>query len=231
VNETNGGAAAFEPARELVVSDLETLRVVADPLRMQILEVTLEAPRTVKEIAATLRTTPGKLYYHVNMLEEHGLLRVAGTRIVSGIIEKRYRVAARSLRPDRVLLDPAGAGHDEVVDLLLSSILETTRRDLDTIRAAVGSGIIDLAQSAPIERRVQVVKTLGRLTHEQVTAFSEQLHALVREFGTLAALNTTDQGYSLTIMFHPIQLGPDDWTAPGDSAGPASAGNSHDNKE
>jgi hypothetical protein len=226
VSEENDVIAEFEPAREVVIADLETLRVVADPLRMQILEVTLEAARTVKEIAATLRTTPSKLYYHVNMLDEHGLLRVAGTRIVSGIIEKRYRAAARSLRPAAVLLDPTGAGHDEVVDLLLSSILDTTRRDLDTIRAAVGSGIIDVGPNAPVERRVQVVKTLGRLTHEQVTAFSEQLHTLVREFSALAALNTADQGYSLTIMFHPIQLAPDEWTRPGDTPAPGSADNS-----
>jgi hypothetical protein len=52
------------------------------------------------------------------------------------------------------------------------------------------------------------------------------LHTLVREFSALAALNTADQGYSLTIMFHPIQLAPDEWTRPGDTPAPGSADNS-----
>lgn len=206
MNESENRAKDVEQAAEFVVTDLQTLRIMSDPVRMQILEVTVETGRTVKEIAQTLHTTPGKLYYHVNMLEEQGLLQVASTRIVSGIIEKRYRTVARRLRVDGVLLDPTRAGHDEVLDLLLYSILDTTRRDLDTIRAAVGSGSIDLSASAPPHRRVQMVKTLGRLTPAQATAFNERLQQLVQEFSATATGNTADQGYSLTIVFHPLQL-------------------------
>src|SRR4051794_29356500 len=78
----------------LVVSDLELLRLVSDPLRIQILEHMRETPRTVKELAADLEVPATRLYYHMNLLESHGLIRVASTRMISGIVEKRYEVTA-----------------------------------------------------------------------------------------------------------------------------------------
>ena len=58
---------------------------------------------TVKQIAADLKTPIKKLYYHVNLLEEHGLIRITSTRVVSGIIEKQYRVTAYRLSVERAL--------------------------------------------------------------------------------------------------------------------------------
>ena len=63
----------FRPADEFVVKDLETMKVVTHPLRLQILEYLLAQPRTVKEIAEEIGTTPTKLYYHINLLEKHGM--------------------------------------------------------------------------------------------------------------------------------------------------------------
>jgi predicted ArsR family transcriptional regulator len=51
----------------------------------------LEGAHTVKELAAALDVPPTRLYYHVRMLEEHGLIEVVDRRMVSGIEERRYR--------------------------------------------------------------------------------------------------------------------------------------------
>ena len=77
-----------------MIENLETLKVVADPLRLRILDAFGDKPHTVKQIAKVLEIPPNKLYYHVNMLEEHGLIRVVNTRLVSGIVEKTYRATA-----------------------------------------------------------------------------------------------------------------------------------------
>jgi hypothetical protein len=45
------------PAEQMVVKDLETLRMLTDPLRLQILEL-MSQPHTVKEVALALKT-PG----------------------------------------------------------------------------------------------------------------------------------------------------------------------------
>src|SRR6476659_4332264 len=113
----------FEPASELVIADLDALRVIADPLRIQILQVTAEEPRTVKQIAGMVNIPPTKLYYHINALEEHGLLRVVSTRLVSGILEKQYRAAAMSMRFDRRLLASGTGAEDDALNLMLATAL------------------------------------------------------------------------------------------------------------
>src|SRR5579872_2555332 len=83
-----------DPAETLEIDDLETLKVVADPRRKQLIDLLRQDAATVKELAAVMRVSPKSLYYHINLLQKHGLIRVVDTRLVSGITEKRYRAMA-----------------------------------------------------------------------------------------------------------------------------------------
>lgn len=60
---------AFQPADVMVIEDMETLKLIYRPLRLQILEAFSSEPRPVKQVAADLNMQPNKLYYHVNRLE------------------------------------------------------------------------------------------------------------------------------------------------------------------
>ena len=73
------------------ISDVTTLKVVADPLRLRIGMLLIDRAMTVKELAAELGVPPTRLYYHVRMLERHDLVEVVGRRMVSGIEERTYR--------------------------------------------------------------------------------------------------------------------------------------------
>src|SRR5689334_15395153 len=108
---------------ELVITDLETLKVISDPLRLQIMEVVQHNSRTVKQIAAELDIAPSKLYYHINLMEEHGLIHVTDTRIVSGIIEKQYQAAARNLRVNHSLLSPNKEAREQVFSDTISAMI------------------------------------------------------------------------------------------------------------
>src|SRR3712207_1417060 len=90
----------LDPKDIYFISDLETLKVVSDPLRLRILECFRGVPATVKDVAAALDMPPTRLYYHVNQLEERGLIHVVETRVVSGIIEKHYQTTAYRLTVD-----------------------------------------------------------------------------------------------------------------------------------
>src|SRR5688572_14293462 len=92
--------ADFEPADEFVISNLEALKAIADPTRVRLLEAFYKEARTVKQVAAEVGIPATKLYYHINVLEELGLLKVVATRVVSGIIEKSYRTAAKRIHGD-----------------------------------------------------------------------------------------------------------------------------------
>ena len=53
---------------------------------------------SVKELAAELGEPQTKLYRHVKQLESTGLIRVAASRLVSGILEQRYQACQTDLR-------------------------------------------------------------------------------------------------------------------------------------
>ncbi|MDQ1403638.1 MAG: hypothetical protein QOG03_1954 [Actinomycetota bacterium] len=110
----------------LEISDVATLRAVADPLRMRLLGLLEAGDRTVKELATALGLRPNRLYYHVRLLEEHGLIRVASTRMVSGIVERRYELAARRISVSKQLASTVGA---EAVGQMASSVLDELRRE------------------------------------------------------------------------------------------------------
>ena len=81
----------------VTITDLETLKVISDPLRLNIIQVIKDinisgALCSVKQVSERLDIPPAKLYYHVKLLEKHGFLEVTETRIVSGIVEKLYRL-------------------------------------------------------------------------------------------------------------------------------------------
>lgn len=66
-------SAPFIPAEEVVVADLETLRVIADPLRVRLREQ-LTQPATVKQLAQQLVMSATKRYYYINHVGDRSLL-------------------------------------------------------------------------------------------------------------------------------------------------------------
>jgi len=99
---------AGEPSAVREVDTVETLKALADPTRMAILSALTRSPdlpvMSVKELAAKLGEPQTKLYRHVRQLEEAGLIRVAATRMVSGILEQRYQACQREVRLSSTML-------------------------------------------------------------------------------------------------------------------------------
>jgi DNA-binding transcriptional ArsR family regulator len=94
-----------EPVAIRSVASVDMLRALADPTRLAILAVLMERHgelpvMSVKEMAARLAEPQTKLYRHVRQLETAGLIRVASTRLVSGIVEQRYQANQRDLMFD-----------------------------------------------------------------------------------------------------------------------------------
>ncbi|MCU0475615.1 MAG: helix-turn-helix domain-containing protein [Anaerolineae bacterium] len=168
-------AKPFIPAPELVISDLETLKVLADPLRLSILEY-LMRPSTVKRIAEKIHKPATKLYYHFNLLEKHGLIVLVDTRIVSGIIEKHYQAAAKVYRVARDLLAPGTSDFDEGLELTLNGMFQATKQEiLDNIHDQT----IDMGENSPWHRRMTISQARLALTTEQFERFRAELQALI----------------------------------------------------
>ncbi len=191
------------PQPSFVIRDLETLKVVTDPLRNQILEAILAAPQTVKQIAEKLGVTPSKLYYHVNMLEEFGFIRVAETRMVANMVEKIYCATAAMIEVDRSLISfTTDSGKQAINDSALS-ILDTTRQDLlRSLRARSRQ----LDQGAPQRLRPALLsRDTSHIPDARVEEFQQRLQQLIADFKVAdTSLDAPDShSYALTILFYP----------------------------
>jgi DNA-binding transcriptional ArsR family regulator len=166
------------PDAERLISDVETLKAISDPLRIRILETMVTRPDaawSVKELATSLDVPQTRLYHHVELLVECDLLRSAEQRVVSGIIETRYRLAALSLRLDPHLIGAGGAGESAARDML-ATIFDETRRDLERVLADPRVGEQEPA------RRPLVTRGLARLTPERAQEFRSRVEALLAEY-------------------------------------------------
>lgn len=104
-----------EPPPIRTVDDVEVLKAMADPTRLAILNALMKPGlpvMSVKELAAELDQPQTKLYRHVRQLQAVGLIKVAATRMVSGILEQRYQACQRDLSVGRGFLreHPGQAG-------------------------------------------------------------------------------------------------------------------------
>ncbi|NOH13494.1 MAG: helix-turn-helix domain-containing protein [Chloroflexi bacterium] len=198
----------FQPEARIVISDLETLKVLSDPLRMQILELLTKEPGTVKQVAEKMGLSPHKLYYHVKMLEKHDLLRVVETRVVSGIIEKHFQVTAKEFEVDHDLLTFTTDEGKENIHALVKTVLDSTRDDL---LRSLDARAVQLEQGAePHPRHMMTKRETSRIPDSRAKEFNERLSELMREF---EEEDDPDHGdahpYALTIIMNPSFYYPD----------------------
>ena len=188
-----------------VIQDLETLRVVSDPIRAQILEILVDHKFPVREVAEKLGLSASKLYYHFNLLEKHGLIQVIETRQVANLLEKWYTATATYLSVDpRLLTFSAGSGNEALVSVV-QTVIDATREDLVRSFQARAHQLASGASEKP--RKAIINRVVSYLDEEKVAELQERLKALIDEFteadrGDQDADESTHL-YAMTVAFYP----------------------------
>lgn len=191
---------------EICITDLETLKVISDPLRVQILEhIGLASDSgeliTVKQLSEDLDIPQTKLYYHIKLLETHDLIQVAETRVVSGIIEKQYQIRARRIRVDLDISKSTELDRDEGIALSLDSIatmLNTAYKNIEkSFRQRSNSDDLDDDQTTIMLSTQAMVQ----LSPERAKSFIQRLNELIDEFSKFD--QPGELPYSLTVLFNP----------------------------
>lgn len=186
-----------EPVEAMVLGDVEQLRALAEPLRLEILDVMGQHPIrswTAKELAAQIGGGQTRLYRHLALLEEKGLIRVASTRVVSGITERRYQVTALNYRMDRSMV--MGDAGEAAVNQVLDVVFERARAE---IVAGVRAGLIDVDPTKGPTRLVMTTSR-GRLGPDSVRRVTE----LLDELDAIASSDDPDgKRYGLVAGFYP----------------------------
>jgi DNA-binding transcriptional ArsR family regulator len=209
----------FEPAPEILISDLNTLKVYFDPMRIRIIHALAGQPRSVTEIAEMLGVPFTRLYYHIHLLESHGLIRLVEARSLSGAAEEKYyRVAARMFVIDRALLTPGTPNRADMLDLILDSALGQTIED---IRRSAARNVIDLEAMSPAPDALLCRRSIFRLTREQ----AQRLHQALLDLMTQVQEGPYDdaaRAYGFAVALYPsaftdLPTSEEDEAAPGEA--------------
>ena len=166
--------------RTFIIEDRETLKVMADPLRSQILEILLNNPHTIKQTASKLGLASSKLYYHFSQLEKHGLIEVVETRMVANLEEKLYQAVATNFELAPGLLTTNTDEGKDVANELLIGTIDATRDDL---LRSLQARYFQLDHGAPEHpRRVVLNREVCRIPEDKAVEFQQRLCALLEEF-------------------------------------------------
>jgi DNA-binding transcriptional ArsR family regulator len=136
---------------ELVLREPAQFKALGHPLRHRLMVVLRQRPATLAQLAAALGAAKGTVGYHVRVLQDAGLLRIAHERRVRGGTEQYYTPASMRLR----IAPDAAVGGEFLVRAALAEMLPPTLDDPDRTML----------------RHV-------RMTADQATAVAEALEAL-----------------------------------------------------
>jgi DNA-binding transcriptional ArsR family regulator len=159
----------------LLIEDLQTLRAIADPTRVAILELLTE-PRSVSQLAHALDVPRTRLYHHVDLLLSNGLIEVVEERRVAAVTERLYAPTAKTYRPSPELL--VAGDLEERIESITALLFDTTKSDLRRSLLA-GEATLDPGQDP---RDVGLGRTIAMLTPSQAAEFIAEVAALVARF-------------------------------------------------
>jgi predicted ArsR family transcriptional regulator len=163
----------FMPTKPRLITfdTLEQLDVLTSPVRLQLMEC-FQKPSTVKDVAERLGVPVTRIYYHVNLLVEHGFLAVVEERRVGGLVERHFAVAADGFQPSDAFWERYGAeGRVEAARLLF-------RTAEAGFEAAARHGLFDGVERATMAASLSQV----RMTPERRREFLEKVDALFEEY-------------------------------------------------
>jgi DNA-binding transcriptional ArsR family regulator len=193
-----------KPEQEVyTLSNLDQIKVLADPLRIRILEAFCQQERTTKQVAEILGEKPTKLYHHVDAIERVGLIRLSRTRQNRGTVEKYYLAVARAFRADsRAFHADEKVGSEKTAALrqMISSFFDTTAMELTALADQAVHTTKDGIEEEAIVSFLEV-----RGSKKELEEIRERLRELVRSITADAEQATDDsESYRLTLAYYPL---------------------------
>ena len=171
------------PVRDhLTIRGKEQLHAIGDPTRWRILGRLLVGPASIQELAQALSAAKGTIGHHVRVLEAAGLIRVAETKKVRGVTEKRYLRVARQFRLPETEEDGASL---ETAYLPVRAALAEARPTLDKSGPATSFVVRARMPAARAQR-------FSDLINQIAAEFADGAPGTGETFGFVAAIYTPD---------------------------------------
>lgn len=178
--EITGASDQVALLQEVVrtVTDVDTIKALADTTRLAILRALSRdrVPKSAKELAEDLDEPQTKLYRHLKVLQEAGLIEAAETRVVSGIVETKYRSMQAGLS-----IDPS-EHPDETREAMRNMIVGNLADYGKRMLRAVDSSLGDVQDTEEAKKQGILMNLSATISVEQADDFQRRLEDLVREF-------------------------------------------------
>ncbi|GAA3649722.1 ArsR/SmtB family transcription factor [Asaccharospora irregularis] len=104
----------------LVLRDLECIKAIVHPRRIDILKTFGDLPLSAKQLSQLLDEPHAKVNYHIKTLYRVGILELVEEKIKSGIVEKYYYPSAKNIIISKKILDFSVEGESEEERLNIS---------------------------------------------------------------------------------------------------------------
>ena len=116
----------------LVLRDLECIKAIAHPKRIDILKAFNNLPLSAKQLSQMLDEPHAKINYHIKTLYNVGILELVEEKIKSGIVEKYYYPKAKNIVIDKNVINFSLSEDDDEAFLSHVKMLEQNyKRRLD----------------------------------------------------------------------------------------------------
>ena len=168
----------------LTISRPDQLHAIGEPTRWRILGRLLDGPASIQELARAFGAAKGTIGHHVRVLERAGLIRLAETQRVRGVVEKRYARSAKQFRlPDSD--EAAGAARADLQTLPLRQALA---------EAAPGQGPKDPSTSIVVRARMPAARArrFAALVNQLAAEFADGASGEGEAFGFVGAVYIPD---------------------------------------
>jgi DNA-binding HxlR family transcriptional regulator len=188
-----GGRLKKEIPGHYIIKSADQMRALGGPVRMSLFKHLSEKPWTAMALAKLMKVNPTKLYYHLNTMEKHGLIKVLSTSKKRNFTEKTYRAVAQSFKLDDKLLR-ASKGYVSAADEAMRGIFDATERDVEAIRA---QGLDPFSPTLGLALHGEY-----KLSAKDGKAFQKQLLALMNRFGAKQNRGR-GEAFCLSVVYYP----------------------------
>jgi DNA-binding transcriptional ArsR family regulator len=180
------------------IRDVRVLEILNNPLRLRILYQLME-PRSAAEVALALEVPVTRLYYHLNLLLEVGVIEVVETRKKGAMTLRLYRTVATRFEPVPALIENT-VDKDRLLRAAVGAVLDGARID-----AMAGLTGIFAGGSPSDDPRGTLGRSVVPMTEKAAREFVARLDALVDEMTGMEAEDGEE--YAFSFVFFPM-VGP-----------------------
>lgn len=178
----------------LVLRDLECIKAIAHPRRIDILKAFGKDPLSAKQLSEMLDEPHAKINYHIKTLYKVGILELVEEKIKSGIVEKYYYPTAKNIIVGK-----------KVIDFSLDNICDNKDKDICVSKFESMSELFYKAAENEILKPNNVIDYDNVcFTESEIEEINNAIKVKIEEIISKKSESESEIGYNIALVSIPI---------------------------